>query len=101
MAALTLLPLIEFLFHSGDYQRRLERRRRSRRASTSARFFLSDYWGRPTQTTIAAFVSNRGYYAGGITLMLAAVALVLRPNRDARRASRRSACSSLDIVART
>ena len=38
-----------------------------------------DYWGRPSQARSHAFVSNRGYYAGGITLMLAAVALVVRP----------------------
>ena len=80
LAALMLVPLLEFFLNSGDCDRRLDdARRRSRRGSTSARFFLTDYWGRPTQTALAAFVSNRGYYAGGITLMLAAVALVLRP----------------------
>jgi hypothetical protein len=42
-------------------------------------FFLFDYWGRPTQTPLTGIVSNRGYYAGGITLMLAAAALILRP----------------------
>ena len=42
-------------------------------------FFLNDYWGRPTQTPLVPFVSNRGLYAGGITLMLGAVGLVLRP----------------------
>ena len=37
--------------------------------------FLSDYWGRPTQTAIEAFVSNRGWYAG-------------RDHADARRGRR-------------
>jgi hypothetical protein len=78
-AAVTLLPLVELLAVSGDYERRL----RSDPSFASSRFlgalFLNDYWGRPTQTPIEAFVSNRGYYAGGITLMLAAAALVLRP----------------------
>ena len=79
MAALTLLPLAEFLLHSGDYQRRLNSDPSHGEAKYLGALFLSDYWGRATQTTIAAFGSNRGYYAGGITLMLAACALVLRP----------------------
>jgi hypothetical protein len=79
LAALTLLPLLEFFVHSGDYERRLGREPSFSSSRFLGAFFLSDYWGRPTQTAIAPFVSNRGYYAGGITLMLAAVALVLRP----------------------
>jgi hypothetical protein len=79
LAALMLLPLAEFFVHSGDYQRRLDRPASVSSSQYLGAFFLSDYWGRPTQTAIAAFVSNRGYYAGGITLMLAAVALILRP----------------------
>jgi len=79
MAALMLLPLLEFFLHSGDYERRLGRDPSFSSSQFLGAFFLSDYWGRPTQTAIAPFVSNRGYYAGGITLMLAAVALVIRP----------------------
>ena len=79
VAALMLLPLLEFFLHSGDYERRLGRDPSFSSSQFLGAFFLSDYWGRPTQTAIAPFVSNRGYYAGGITLMLAAVALVLRP----------------------
>ena len=37
LAALTLLPLIEFLFHSGDYQRRLDGRPSHASRSTWAR----------------------------------------------------------------
>jgi Bacterial membrane protein YfhO len=79
MAAVMLVPLVEFLFQSGDYQRRLDRPTSHGEAKYLGALFLHDYWGRATQTTIAAFGSNRGYYAGGITLMLAACALVLRP----------------------
>ncbi len=79
LAALMLLPLLEFFVHSGDYERRLGRPPSFSSSQFLGAFFLSDYWGRPTQTAIAPFVSNRGYYAGGITLMLAAVALILRP----------------------
>jgi hypothetical protein len=78
-AAITLLPLFELFLNSGDYARR----RNIEPSSMDRRFFghlfLYDYWGRPTQTSLAPFVSNRGLYAGGLTLMLAAVALVLRP----------------------
>jgi MYXO-CTERM domain-containing protein len=79
LAALTLVPLLEFFVHSGDYERRLNRPASFSSSQFLGAFFLSDYWGRPTQTAIAPFVSNRGYYAGGITLMLAATALILRP----------------------
>jgi hypothetical protein len=79
LAALTLLPLIELLAHSGDYKRRLGAEPSKLSTQYLGAFFLNDYWGRPTQSPIAAFISNRGYYAGGITLMLAAVALVIRP----------------------
>jgi Bacterial membrane protein YfhO len=79
LAALLLVPLVEFLVASGDYERRVN----SPPSFASSRFLgallLHDYWGRPTQTTIEPFVSNRGYYAGAITLMLAAAALILRP----------------------
>jgi hypothetical protein len=81
LAALLLVPLAEFFVHSGDYQHRLDRPASFSSPEYLGAFFLFDYWGRPTQNPIVAFVSNRGYYAGGITLMLAAVALVLRPTR--------------------
>jgi hypothetical protein len=79
LAAITLVPLLEFFVHSGDYERRLNSDPSHSSSRFLGAFFLSDYWGRPTQTATAAFVSNRGYYAGGITLMLASVALILRP----------------------
>jgi hypothetical protein len=81
LAALTLLPLAEFFLHSGDWSRRLHQPPSFAPREYLGAFFLFDYWGRPTQTPLAAFVSNRGYYAGGLTLMLAAVALALRPTR--------------------
>jgi hypothetical protein len=80
IAAVVLLPLAEILFHSADYSRRLSRPPGHADARYLGAFFLFDYWGRPTQTPLVAdLVSNRGFYAGGITLMLAAVGLVLRP----------------------
>lgn len=78
LAALALAPLIEFVLHSGDL---------SRRANAAAGYwprkylgalFLHDYWGRPTQVDLAAFMQVRGWYAGAATLMLAAAALIMR-----------------------
>jgi hypothetical protein len=74
-----LLPLLEFFLHSGDWDRRLDSPPSFAPREYIGTFFLADYWGRPTQSPLAAFVSNRGYYAGGITLMLGAVAIALRP----------------------
>jgi Bacterial membrane protein YfhO len=78
LAALVLAPLAEFVLHSGDL---------SRRANAAAGYwprkylgalFLHDYWGRPTQLDLAAFMQVRGWYAGAATLMLAAAGLILR-----------------------
>jgi hypothetical protein len=78
-AAVLLLPLVELLWHSGDYARRVREDPSHSDPRYLGALLLFDYWGRPTQTPLAVILSNRGYYAGGITLMLAAVALVVRP----------------------
>ncbi|HET9101947.1 MAG TPA: YfhO family protein [Solirubrobacteraceae bacterium] len=78
LAALVLLPFAEFVLHSGDL---------ARRTGSSAGFwprkylgalFLHDYWGRPTQLDLESFMQVRGWYAGAVTLMLAAAALIRR-----------------------
>jgi hypothetical protein len=79
IAAIVLLPLLELLLHSADYARRQDKIPTHMDPRFIGAFFLQDYWGRPTQTPLVPFLSNRGYYAGGLTLMLAAVGLVLRP----------------------
>jgi membrane protein YfhO len=79
IAAVMLIPLGEFFMHSGDYERRLTWAPGHAESRYLGMFFLFDYWGRPTQTPLTGIVSNRGYYAGGITLMLASVALIVRP----------------------
>jgi hypothetical protein len=79
MAAAMLVPLFELFLQSGDYERRLGWEPGHADAGYLGTFFLFDYWGRPTQTPLAGIVSNRGWYAGGITLMLAPIALILRP----------------------
>jgi hypothetical protein len=79
LAAVTLVPLLELLYLSGDWARRTEESPSSSDPAYLGTILLADYWGRPTQTALVPITSNRGYYAGGITLMLAATALVLRP----------------------
>jgi hypothetical protein len=79
IAGAMLVPLLEFFMNSGDYQRRLGFEPGHADAHFLGTFFLFDYWGRPTQTPLAGIVTNRGYYAGALTLMLAPAALILRP----------------------
>jgi Bacterial membrane protein YfhO len=78
LAALVLAPFLQFIVNSSDL---------AQRAHTPAGYwprkylgalFLHDYWGRPTQVDLAAFMQVRGWYAGAATLMLAAGALILR-----------------------
>lgn len=79
ISMLAALPFLELLLHSGDLSRRLGNQEDSYwpRKYLGA-LFLHDYWGRPTQTPVDAFMSNRGWYAGAMTLMLATAALVVR-----------------------
>ena len=79
VAAVMLLPLLELFLHSSDYARRLDNPPSQAEARFLGAYFLPDYWGRPTQTPIVGIVSNRGFYVGAITLMLAAAGLLLRP----------------------
>ena len=80
VAAVVLVPLLELFGQSGDYARRLDTPPGHADARYLGAFLLFDYWGRPTQTPLmASILSNRGFYAGAITLMLAAAALLLRP----------------------
>jgi hypothetical protein len=41
--------------------------------------FLPAYWGRATKTPLIAFIRAQAYYAGALPLLLATVALVIRP----------------------
>jgi hypothetical protein len=79
LAALFVVPFVELLAHSGDYANRLDHEPSYAPREQFGALFLHDYWGRPTQSQVEPFVSNRGWYAGALTLMLAAAAVVLRP----------------------
>jgi hypothetical protein len=80
IAAVMLVPFFELLHHSGDLARRQDEPSGFWPRKYLGALFLHDYWGRPTQQSdIEPFMQIRGWYAGGMTLMLAAAALILRP----------------------
>ncbi len=79
LAAVVLVPFLELLNHSSD----LASRPRGA-VLVQPKYFLAvqlpDYWGRPTQTTLGnGFEVERAFYAGALPIMLAPIALILRP----------------------
>ena len=78
LAAITLVPFIELLFHSSDVEVRQGFSDLTLPRDYLLGFLLSDYWGRATQTEIGAFAQARALYVGALPLVLAAVALLSR-----------------------
>jgi hypothetical protein len=83
LAAISLIPFAELLWHSADLR---NRQGESIDVSLDGReaigVFLPDYWGRPTQTPIRLFLLERALYVGALPLMLAFAAVVLRPKAE-------------------
>jgi hypothetical protein len=81
LAAVAIIPFVELLAHSSAISQRA-----GQTAVTPKKFLLGillpDYWGRPTQTTLAGFEVQRAFYAGAFTLVLGAVALAVRRSAD-------------------
>ncbi|MBN1528780.1 MAG: YfhO family protein, partial [Thermoleophilaceae bacterium] len=83
LAALTLIPFAELLWHSADIHDRAG-------ASVDVHLplqdligaLMPDYWGRPTETAIRPILLERAMYVGALPLLLAAAALILRPTRE-------------------
>jgi hypothetical protein len=80
IAALTILPFLELLSHSGD----LDRRAHGGAATYVPRkyligFLLPDYYGRPTQSPLGGYEVVRAFYIGALPLILAFVAVLARP----------------------
>jgi hypothetical protein len=82
LAAVMVVPFGELLWLSADL-----RDRAGQSVDVHIPFqdslglFLSDWWGRPTQTPLRPFMLERALYVGALPLMLAGAALVLRPTR--------------------
>jgi Bacterial membrane protein YfhO len=84
LAALTLVPFAELLLHSADIHQRAGTAGNAKvPLKYSLGIFLPGQWGKPTQTPLEIFLLARAFYGGALALMLAAVALIVRP-RGAR-----------------
>jgi hypothetical protein len=98
LAAVALVPFLELLTHSSDLGNRVATNPGHLEPRFLGALFLNDYWGRATQSVISPFLQNRGFYAGAITLMLAAAAVIARPRSIARLAVVVLGAVSLDIA---
>ena len=83
VAAVSLIPFAELLFLSADFvDRRGESIDNAIPFGDAIGIFFPDYWGRPTQTPLRPILLERAMYVGALPLMLAAAALVIRPNAE-------------------
>jgi hypothetical protein len=79
LAAVTLVPFAELLLRSSDVEVRQGFSEIALPKKYLLGFALYDYWGRATHTAVEAFAQERALYAGALTLVLAAAALIVRP----------------------
>ena len=80
IAAATVIPFMELVLRSADIDARAGTGDDDHaRARYVLSFFLSDYWGRPTQTPIEIFLLARAFYVGALALLLALAAVLFRP----------------------
>ena len=83
LAAVTLVPFLELLRSSWDYDARGLLPERPLGTRYLKALFMPDWWGRPTQRAVAPFqvlpVYGHSFYAGALSLLLAAGAVVTRP----------------------
>ena len=87
LAAIVLVPFLELLLSSWDYDfRRGSFGEQPLEAQYLRAFFMPDWWGRPTQAAISPFptlpVYGHAFYVGALSLLLAAVALLVRPRAE-------------------
>ena len=82
LAAVALVPTAEFLLHSADLAQRSSQPYVVTPAKYLFGILLPDYWGRPTQTELGGFLVERAFFAGVLTLLLAAYALARRRDAD-------------------
>lgn len=83
LAAAVLLPAVELILRSADIEQRAGS---AVEATTKLRYALAPilpgYWGRPTDTLLEPFMLARAIYIGILPLLLAAVAVILRPRGE-------------------
>ena len=76
LAAVALLPFLELLARSGDFENREGKTGGHFPVTALVNYVLPEYWGRPSQAPTQAFAFARAYYAGALPLMLALWAVV-------------------------
>lgn len=76
LAAVALLPFLELLARSGDFENREGKTGGHFPVTALINYVLPEYWGRPSQAPTQAFAFSRAYYAGALPLMLALWAMV-------------------------
>jgi hypothetical protein len=82
LAAIALLPFLELLARSGDFENREGKTGGHFPVTALINYVLPEYWGRPSQAPTQAFAFSRAYYAGALPLMLALWALVGSRSRE-------------------
>jgi hypothetical protein len=82
LAAIALLPFLEFLAHSADVANRADKTGGHLPIAHLIAYALPDYWGRPTSVQTEGFSITREFYAGALPLMLALWALAVRRTRE-------------------
>ena len=87
LAAIVVIPFLELLFSSWDFDHRGGSFGEQALGSQYLRaFFMPDWWGRPTQAVVAPFanlpVYGHAFYVGALSLLLATAAVVIRPKAE-------------------
>lgn len=82
LAAAIWLPFLELLWHSSDLDSREGREPARSALKYLLGIALTDFWGRPTQLVTEPFIIQRAFYAGALPLLLAALAVLLKPTRE-------------------
>jgi len=97
VAAVAVAPFVETLIQSETASRRGGELPTTVPLRNLLTIFLTDYWGRPTQSPLAGFTVTHAFYAGALPLFLAVVAVVMRPTRG-RLAALAGAALAIAIV---
>jgi hypothetical protein len=85
LAAITLIPFLELLTHSIDFEERSGGGLTSHEPPRYlVEIFLHDWWGRGSRVALeyASSLEEHAYYVGALTLMLAGAALVFGRRRE-------------------
>jgi hypothetical protein len=77
-----LVPFLELLYRSNDVEVRESFAQLALPRRYLLGFALPDYWGRGTHTAVEAFAQERALYVGALPLVLAGVAVAVRPSLE-------------------